>query len=383
MPGPERAQVADPPAGCLTPSGLARRGDRTVGDLRLAGVRGSKGEELATSRSIAVIGAGSWGTALAKLLAEQGLPTVLWAYEPEVVHGIRAQHRNPLFLGDVDLPESLAATDELAEALAGAEAVVNAVPTQLIRRVFAEHAALLANVPMVVTVSKGIEAGTLQTPQQILVDLGVPGDRVVALSGPSFAREVAARLPTAVVVAGLDRQRTLEARDLFSTERFRVYSSDDVVSVELGGALKNVVAIAAGVAHGLSFGHNTHAAIVTRGLAEITRLGVAQGGNPMTFAGLSGMGDLVLTCTGDLSRNRSVGVALGQGRSLEQISAKMNEVAEGVHTSQSARDLGSRAGVEMPITEQVCLMLFEGKHPADAVLSLTERDLRDEPEHRP
>ncbi len=194
------------------------------------------------------------------------------------------------------------------------------------------------------TVSKGIEAGTLQTPQQILADIGVPTDRVVALSGPSFAREVAARLPTAVVVAGLDRQRTLDARDLFSTERFRVYSSDDVVSVELGGALKNVVAIAAGVAHGLSFGHNTHAAIVTRGLAEITRLGVAQGGDPLTFAGLSGMGDLVLTCTGDLSRNRSVGVSLGEGRSLDQISAQMHEVAEGVHTSRSARDLGLTRG---------------------------------------
>ncbi len=342
----------------------------------------SKGEALATPRRIAVIGAGSWGTSLAKLLAEQGLPTVLWAYEPEVVHGIGAQHRNPLFLGDVDLPESLTATGDLAEALTDPDAVVSAVPTQLIRQVFADHTTLLARAPIVVTVSKGIEAGTLQTPQQILVDMGVPADRVVALSGPSFAREVAARLPTAVVVAGVDRQRTLDARDLFSTDRFRVYSSDDVISVELGGALKNVVAIAAGVAHGLSFGHNTHAAIVTRGLAEITRLGVAQGGDPLTFAGLSGMGDLVLTCTGDLSRNRSVGVAIGQGRSLEQISAQMHEVAEGVHTSLSARDLGSRAGVEMPITEQVCEMLFEGKQPADAVLSLTERDLRDEPEHR-
>ena len=231
----------------------------------------------------------------------------------------RREHRNPLFLGDVDLPESLAATGDLAEALTQADAVVSAVPTQLIRQVFADHTTLLARAPMVVTVSKGIEAGTLQTPQQILVDMGVPADRVVALSGPSFAREVAARLPTAVVVAGVDRQRTLDARDLFSTDRFRVFS-DDVISVELGGALKNVVAIAAGVAHGLSLGHNTHAAIVTRGLAEITRLGVAQGGDPLTFAGLSGMGDLVLTCTGDLSRNRSVGVALGQGRSLEQIS---------------------------------------------------------------
>jgi glycerol-3-phosphate dehydrogenase (NAD(P)+) len=342
----------------------------------------SKGEPLATSRSIAVVGAGSWGTALAKLLAEQGLPTVLWAREHEIVDGIRAHHRNPLFLGDVDLPTTLSSTGDLAEALTKAEVVVSAVPTQHIRSVFADQAPLLSRASVVVTVSKGIEAETLLTPHQILVELGVPEDRLVALSGPSFAREVAAQSPTAVVAAGRDRQRTVDARDLFSTNRFRVYSSDDVISVELGGALKNVVAIAAGVAHGLSFGHNTHAAIITRGLAEITRLGVAQGGDPLTFAGLSGIGDLVLTCTGDLSRNRSVGVELGRGRSLEQISAQTNEVAEGVHTSRSARDLGRRSGIDLPITEQVCELLFEGKNPTDALLALTDRALRDEPEHR-
>ena len=310
------------------------------------------------------------------------MPTVLWAREHEIVDGISAHHRNPLFLGDVDLPATLDSTGDLTEALTRAEIVISAVPTQHIRSVFADQAPLLSQASVVVTVSKGIEAETLQTPHQILSDLGVPEDRLVALSGPSFAREVAAQYPTAVVAAGRDRNRTIEARDLFSTNRFRVYSSDDVISVELGGALKNVVAIAAGVAHGLSLGHNTHAAIVTRGLAEITRLGAAQGGDPLTFAGLSGIGDLVLTCTGDLSRNRSVGVELGRGRSLEQIFARMNEVAEGVHTSRSARDLGRRSGVELPITEEVCQLLFEGKSPTDALLALTDRELRDEPEYR-
>ncbi len=307
---------------------------------------------------------------------------MLWAREEEVAAGIAARHRNPLFLSDVELPAGLHATADLAEALAGADVIVSAVPTQHIRSVFAEARAALARASAVVTVSKGIEAETLETPHQILAEAGAAADRVVALSGPSFAREVAARLPTAVVAAGPDRRRTLEVRDLFATRRFRVYSSDDIVSVELGGALKNVVAIAAGVAHGLEFGQNTHAAIVTRGLAEITRLGVARGGDPQTFAGLSGMGDLVLTCGGSLSRNRTLGVQIGEGRTLEQISAEMHEVAEGVPTSRSARDLGRRCGVELPITEQVCALLFEGKDPAEAVLDLTDRDLRDEQDHR-
>lgn len=333
-----------------------------------------------THHTVAVIGAGSWGTALAKLLAEQGSSTVLWAREPEVAEGINEDRRNPLFLSDVELPAALRATSDIDRALYGADIVVNVVPTQHIRGVLGESTKLLAQASVIVTASKGIEADSLRTPVEILVDLGFPAELVVALSGPSFAREVASHLPTAVTAAGSDRQRTVMVRDLFSTDRFRVYSSDDVVGVEIGGAFKNVVAIAAGIADGLDFGHNSRAALITRGLAEISRLGVARGGHPLTFAGLSGMGDLVLTCTGGLSRNRAVGLALGQGKTWVQISAEMNQVAEGVHTSRSAHELGRSAGVEMPIAEQVYDVLFAGKDAGAAVSDLTGRSLRDERE---
>ncbi len=342
---------------------------------------GPEGGRIAVSHhSVAVIGAGSWGTALAKLLADQGTSTVLWAREPEVAESITAAHRNPLFLTDVDLPLSLRATADLEQALAGADIVVNVVPTQHIRDVLSSARQHLARASVVITAAKGIEADSLRTPVEILVELGIPMDRVVALSGPSFAREVAARLPTAVTAAGIDRERTVLVRDLLSTDRFRVYSSDDVVGVEIGGAFKNVVAIAAGISDGLDFGHNSRAALITRGLAEISRLGVAKGGHPLTFAGLSGMGDLVLTCTGGLSRNRAVGLELGRGRTWQQIAAETNEVAEGVHTSRSAHDLGRSVGVEMPIAEQVYDVLFAGKDPGDAVRELTGRSLRDERE---
>lgn len=342
---------------------------------------GPEGGRIAVSHhSVAVIGAGSWGTALAKLLADQGTSTVLWAREPEVAESITVAHRNPLFLTDVDLPLSLRATADLEQALAGADIVVNVVPTQHIREVLSAARQHLARASVVITAAKGIEADSLRTPVEILVELGIPMDRVVALSGPSFAREVAARLPTAVTAAGVDRERTVLVRDLLSTDRFRVYSSDDVVGVEIGGAFKNVVAIAAGISDGLDFGHNSRAALITRGLAEISRLGVAKGGHPLTFAGLSGMGDLVLTCTGGLSRNRAVGLELGRGRTWQQIAAETNEVAEGVHTSRSAHDLGRSVGVEMPIAEQVYDVLFAGKDPGDAVRELTGRSLRDERE---
>ena len=231
---------------------------------------------------------------------------------------------------------------------------------------------------LVVTVSKGIELDTLLTPSEILRDLGVAPARVVALSGPSFAAEVAAGLPTAIVAAGADHTEVCRVRDLFSTSSFRVYSSGDIVSAELGGALKNVIAIAVGISDGLGLGRNTRAALITRGLAEITRLGASRGGDPLTFAGLSGMGDLVLTCTGDLSRNRMVGLAIGEGRPLTEVLAGMDEVTEGVVTCLSARDLAVRAGVEMPITHEVCAVLHEDKDPSQALLDLTSRELREE-----
>jgi glycerol-3-phosphate dehydrogenase (NAD(P)+) len=327
--------------------------------------------------TIAVIGAGSWGTALAAHLSAQRLPTVLWAREPEVVVGIDEEHRNPLFLSDVELPIGLRVTGDIDEAAGAGRVVVTAVPVQFLRSTLT-GVEPLRSADVVVTVSKGIEADSLHTPHRILEELGVDGDRIVALSGPSFAKEVARRQPAAVVAAGADARRTEWIQTLFSTDRFRVYTSSDIVGVEVGGALKNVIALAAGVSDGLEVGDNARAAIITRGLAEMTRLGVAMGADPSTFSGLSGIGDLVLTCAGGLSRNRSVGMAIGRGRTLDEIRAEMNEVAEGVATCRSARALADRVGVEMPITEQMYLLLYEDKDPRDAMVDLLGRRLRDE-----
>lgn len=329
-----------------------------------------------------IAGGGSWGTALATLLARQGVPTVLWAREPEVVTGINEKHENPLFLAGVPLPSSLTATDDLDEELAQAEVVVNAVPTQFIRSVFTSRADQLGRASLLVSVSKGVEVGTLLTPSEVFADIaaGQIADGLVALSGPSFADEVARGTPTAVVAASRVPDNARRARDLFSSETFRAYSSDDLIGVEMGGALKNVMAIAAGIADGLGTGLNTRAAVITRGLAELARLGVAKGGQALTFAGLSGIGDLVLTCTGDLSRNRRIGLEIGKGRTIDEITAETNTVAEGVKTTLAARDLAGRLGVEMPITEQVYLTLYEGKDPRQVMRDLMTRELRDERE---
>lgn len=328
---------------------------------------------------VGVIGGGSWGTALAAHLSAHDVSTVLWAREAEVVEEISSRHRNPLFLSDVDLPATLAASGDLAEVVADADVAVVAVPVQFLRTTL-EDLEPLASAEAVVVVSKGIEAGTLATPHGILVDIGVAPEKIVALSGPSFAREVASGLPSAVVAACQHMARAASVQQLFSRGYFRVYTSDDVIGVEIGGALKNVVALAAGVSDGLGLGDNTRAAIITRGLAEITRLGVTLGGHPATFSGLSGVGDLVLTCAGGLSRNRSVGLAIGQGRSLSDIRAEMNEVAEGVPTCRSARALASSVGVEMPITEQMYQLLYEDKDPREAMRDLIGRRLRHERE---
>lgn len=333
---------------------------------------------MATRIPVTVVGAGSWGTALARMIARQGVPTTLWALESEVASSIRSRHENTLYLPGVRLPDELSVTNDLADALASAEVVISAVPTQHVRRVFAGSGAALAGARAVASVSKGIEVGTLRTPTQILTEI-VDGDLTpVAVSGPSFAAEVATDHPTAVVAASQDPTRAQLVRDLLATPVFRAYSSKDVVSVELGGALKNVIAIAAGITAGLDFGRNTVAALITRGLAEITRLGVALGGDPLTFAGLSGLGDLVLTCTGDLSRNRTVGFEIGRGRTLTEILAATHTVAEGVKTTEAAHALAARHGVEMPITEQIHLTLHEDKDPRAAVLELMTRTLRAE-----
>ncbi|MGI9645214.1 MAG: NAD(P)H-dependent glycerol-3-phosphate dehydrogenase [Ilumatobacteraceae bacterium] len=329
---------------------------------------------------VAVIGAGSWGTAIARLLARQGHDTTLWALEPEVVESISARRENEWYLSGITLPRELQVTDDLDAALAGADLVVSAVPTQHVREVFSGLDGSWRADATVVSVSKGIEVDTLRTPTEVLSEVLPVGVRagVVALSGPSFAREVAVDLPTAVVAASRSIDNARVVRDVFSTGVFRVYSSDDIVSVELAGALKNVVALAAGMSFGLGFAQNSMAGLITRGLAEIARVGVARGGNPLTFAGLSGMGDLVLTCTGELSRNRTVGFEVGRGRALDDVLAEMRMVAEGVKTTVAARRLAAELGVEVPVAEQVYLTLYEGKDPNEAVAELMGRALRDE-----
>lgn len=325
-----------------------------------------------------VLGAGAWGTALACQLVRCGVPTTLWAREPEVVESINRERRNALFLSDAELPEGLTATGDLERAVSGARIVVSSIPTQFIRSTLGGTSAAFADVEAVVSVSKGIEVDTALTPTGILHQLLGGDTELVALSGPSFAAEVVAGSPTAVVAAGADHSIVVRVQELFSDRRFRVYASDDIVSVELGGALKNVVAIATGIVDGLGYGRNTRAAVITRGLAEITRLGVARGGNPLTFSGLSGLGDLVLTCTGDLSRNRQVGLALGRGGTLDEILADMHQVAEGVKTTAAARSMATAIGIDMPITEQVYRVLYGGTDPRASVMELMGRALRDE-----
>ncbi len=327
---------------------------------------------------VAVVGGGAWGTALADLLARKGEDVVLWAREPEVVEGIQRSHVNALFLPDAPLAPGLRATADPVEAVRGAEVVVSAAPSHAVRAVMSRAAPALAGRPLVISVSKGIEADRLQTLSCVLREVLGGGTPIAVLSGPSFAREVYERQPTAVVAAAADASVARRAQQVFSTAHFRVYSHTDVVGVELGGALKNVIALAAGILEGLGLGHNTRAALVTRGLAEITRLGVALGADPMTFAGLAGLGDLILTATGALSRNRSLGVELGQGKSLEQALAGKQSVAEGVNTARTAVALADRHGVELPIAREVAAVLFQGKAARQAVADLMERDLKAE-----
>jgi glycerol-3-phosphate dehydrogenase (NAD(P)+) len=324
---------------------------------------------------VAVIGAGSWGTALADLLARGGRRTVLWSFEPEVADGITRHHRNPRYLAEVDLDPRLEATADLESAVRGAGAVVSVSPSHVVRPVMQRAAPWIEGGALLVSASKGIEVESLRTVDEVLAEILPPqiARRAAFLSGPSFALEVARGHPTAVTMASRDPEAAEAAQQLFQTSSFRVYTTSDVTGVELGGSLKNVIAIAAGVAAGLGFGHNTTAALITRGLAEMTRLGVALGADPATFAGLAGMGDLILTCTGALSRNRSVGLELGRGRSLEEILAGMNEVAEGVRTARSAHALARREGVEMPIVAEVHSMLFEGRPAREAVERLMLR----------
>jgi glycerol-3-phosphate dehydrogenase (NAD(P)+) len=326
---------------------------------------------------IAVIGAGAWGTALAVVLGRKGTHSVqLWAYEHEVCASILQRRTNELFLPGTQIPESVIPTNSLADALRDAEIVLSVMPSHHTRRLFTQMVPHLHDGMLFVSATKGVEDKTYQRMTEIIS--GVVGEkfppRLVAISGPTFAKEVAKGDPTAITAASSDDELARIVQREFSDPRFRVYSNRDVVGVELGGALKNVIAIAAGVCDGLGLGHNSIAALVTRGLAEITRLSLACGGHIETMAGLAGLGDLVLTCTGGLSRNRTVGVQLGNGRKLSDIIADMHGmVAEGVLTTNAAIGLANKHHVEMPITQQMQAILHEDKSPSDAIRELMSR----------
>jgi len=331
---------------------------------------------------VGVLGAGSFGTCLALLAAHQGHDVVLWARKRDVSDHINRERRNPVYLRDAEVPAGVRATDELAEALAGRELVICAVPSHAVREVMAAASPHLADGALVVSTVKGIELQTGMLMHQVLEEVLDPAHhaRRVSLSGPSFAREIADRKPTVVALASPDETFAIAAQSTFSCPWFRCYTNPDVVGVEVAGALKNVIAIAVGVCDGLELGLNARAGLMTRGLAEITRIGVRMGANPITFLGLAGMGDLLLTCTGDLSRNRRVGLALGQGRALAEILEEMGQVAEGVRTTQAACELGARIGVELPICEATRDVLDGRATPRETVERLMTRQLGSEVE---
>ena len=330
---------------------------------------------------IAVLGAGSWGTALANVLAWNGHATRLWAWEPAVAADVNENQRNDKYLSDITLESSLEATADMAEALDGASVVVSVSPSHVVRSVMEEARAHLgARRPLLVSASKGIEIHTDLRMSEVLTEVlgGETASRCVVLSGPSFAVELARRLPTAVTLASRNEVGAVRVQELFQNEHFRLYTQSDLVGTELGGALKNVIALAAGISDGLGLGTNARAALMTRGLAEIGRLAERLGGEGATLAGLAGVGDLILTCTGDLSRNRRVGLAVGRGESLEEVLAGMTAVAEGVRTTEAARDLASRHGVEMPIVGAVYSILYEKVDPRRALALLMSRQPKPE-----
>jgi glycerol-3-phosphate dehydrogenase (NAD(P)+) len=326
---------------------------------------------------IAVLGAGSWGTTLANLLACKDAEVRLWAFEPEVVEAVNRDRENPLFLPGVSLSPRIRAFADVRESVTGAAVIVSAPPSHAVRSVIGSLGDAVAPGALVVSATKGIETDSLALMSQVFAEC-LPQVRFTVLSGPSFAAEVCQGQPTAVVAAARVEADARAAQEVFATPAFRVYRNLDVIGVELAGALKNVIAVAAGIAEGLGMGHNPRAALITRGLAEITRLGMAMGADPLTFAGLAGMGDLVLTTTGSLSRNRSLGVALAQGQSFEEYRATHRSVAEGANTSLAGAALGRRLDIELPITQQVCEVLFRGKAPREAIAQLMGRELKSE-----
>jgi glycerol-3-phosphate dehydrogenase (NAD(P)+) len=328
---------------------------------------------------VAVVGAGSWGTAFATITAEKGIETVLWARRAELADEINTQHRNPDYLADFELPPSLSSTHDVQKAVEGADAVVMAVPSHAFRDVFRQTAPHVGQGVPVISLTKGIEQDSLQRMTEVMAEeADLPAERLAVVSGPNLAKEVMRRMPSASVVACGAAETAEALQGLFMAPFFRVYTNPDVTGCELSGAMKNVIAIAAGIADGMGFGDNSRASLITRGLAEVARLGVKLGADPLTFAGLAGMGDLVATCISKLSRNRGVGEELGRGRSLDSIVTETRMVAEGVKTSRAVLALGRREGVDLPLAEHVVKVLYEGVSPGDMVLSLMLRSAKPE-----
>jgi glycerol-3-phosphate dehydrogenase (NAD(P)+) len=331
------------------------------------------------STKIAVIGGGSWGTALASLMADKGFDVSVWVYETEVAASINQQHENTLFLPGIPLSPKILASPSLEESVAGADLLIFAVPSHVARPVLMKLEPFLSKTVPIVSATKGIESDTLLLMSQVMEEI-LPASRahIAALSGPSFAKEVCQHHPTAVSLAAKDHDLAIRLQPLFITPYFKVFTTTDIIGVQLGGALKNVIALAAGGADGLGFGHNTRAALISRGLAEMSRLGIAMGADPKTFSGLSGLGDLILTGTGTLSRNRMVGYQIGLGMTLPEILQGMKMVAEGVETTRAAYHLARKHGVRMPIVHAVYSVLFEDKDPHQAVTDLMESEAGDE-----
>ena len=337
-----------------------------------------------TTQPIAVIGAGSWGTSLAWLLTDNGVPVRLWAFEPDVVETITTSRENSRFLPGVPLPHSLEPTSSLKKAVDGCQFVIFVVPSHVARQVYGQLQPHVSPSTPLVIATKGIENDSLLLMSEVFLEVDPTRKResLAVLSGPSFAKEVCQRLPTAVTLASTDRALANRLQPFFTTSYFKTFTSSDLIGVQLGGAIKNVIALAAGGADGLGFGHNTRAALIARGLAEMIRLGLSMGAESKTFYGLSGIGDLILTCTGELSRNRTVGYQIGQGNTLKSILSKMDMVAEGVSTTKAAYDLAQRQHVEMPIVNEIYDVLFNEKSPRQAVEDLMAMNVGPSPASR-
>ena len=329
---------------------------------------------------IGVVGAGSWGTALANLLGKKGYPVDLWVFETEVRDEIANLHKNSVFLPGFELSENVRPSNSLDDVVSEKDLVLMVVPSHVFRETAQRIHGRIGRDTIVVTASKGIENKTHLTMSGVIREVlpEIADERIAVLSGPSFAKEVAAEMPTAVTVASQDEKTGGEVQKIFAADYFRVYTNDDLVGVELGGAVKNVIAIAAGIVDGLGMGLNTRAALITRGMTEIRRLGMPMGANPRTFTGLAGIGDLMLTCTGTLSRNHTVGEKIGKGMTLSEILSEMRMVAEGVKTAKSVYNLSRKLDVEMPITKAVYHVLYDDFSPAEAAYLLMTRDLKSE-----